>query len=237
MIRVSLILITALAALLLGADPASAQALSLDFGGSEGSVTGRLLQLLALLTVLSLAPSILLMVTSFTRIVIVLSFLRSAIGLQQTPPNTVLISLALFMFLRHVRFVYVFFLVTPLIVVQLVAAFVFYDRVWETVTRRLSNAVAGEMASDAAIPERFEYRDIDRFPGVPVGPGALRDGQPVLGAVVLHLLAEVTRGLFGQLPGLNLVIYGSVLVLIVMFMPRGLACAGRRWQEWRGRRG
>jgi flagellar biosynthesis protein FliP len=83
--------------LLFWADPALAQNLSLDFGGSEGTVTGRLLQLLALLTILSLAPSILLMVTSFTRIVIVLSFLRSAIGLQQTPPNTVLISLALFL--------------------------------------------------------------------------------------------------------------------------------------------
>ena len=47
-----------------------------------------------LVTVLSLAPSILVMVTSFTRIVIVLSFLRTAIGLQQTPPNSVLVGLA-----------------------------------------------------------------------------------------------------------------------------------------------
>ena len=61
---------------------------------------------------------------------------------------------------------------------------------------------------------------------------------PVLGAAVLHVLAEVTRNLFGKLPGLNMVIYGSVLVLIVMFMPRGLAGAGgsvRGW--WRGGRG
>ena len=50
-----------------------------------------------LVTVLSLAPSILVMVTSFTRIVIVLSFLRTAIGLQQTPPNSVLVGLALFL--------------------------------------------------------------------------------------------------------------------------------------------
>ena len=46
---------------------------------------------------------------------------------------------------------------------------------------------------------------------------------PVAGAVLLHLLADVTRNLFGQLPGFNMVIYGSVLVLIVMFAPRGLA--------------
>jgi flagellar biosynthetic protein FliP len=56
-----------------------------------------MVQLLVLLGVLSLAPSIIVMVTSFTRIVVVLSFLRSAIGLQQTPPNAVLISLALFL--------------------------------------------------------------------------------------------------------------------------------------------
>jgi branched-chain amino acid transport system permease protein len=60
----------------------------------------------------------------------------------------------------------------------------------------------------------------------------------VLGAAMLHALAEGTRNLFGNLPGLNLVIYGSVLVLIVMFMPRGLAGVStslRAW--WRAGRG
>jgi branched-chain amino acid transport system permease protein len=49
---------------------------------------------------------------------------------------------------------------------------------------------------------------------------------PVLGALVLHVLADLTRNLFGQLPGINMVIYGVVLVLIVMFMPRGIAGTG-----------
>jgi flagellar biosynthetic protein FliP len=76
--------------------PAAAQSLSIDLG--EGTTTtGRIVQMLALLTVLSLAPSIIIMVTSFTRIVVVLAFLRSAIGTQQTPPNTVIVSLALFL--------------------------------------------------------------------------------------------------------------------------------------------
>lgn len=76
--------------------PAAAQSLSLDLG--EGTTTtARIVQLIALLTVLSLAPSIIIMVTSFTRIVVVLAFLRSAIGTQQTPPNTVIVSLALFL--------------------------------------------------------------------------------------------------------------------------------------------
>ncbi len=74
---------------------AAAQALSLDLG-QGGSTTSTIVQLIALITVLSLAPSLLIMVTSFTRIVIVLSFLRTALGTQQTPPNQVLISLALF---------------------------------------------------------------------------------------------------------------------------------------------
>ena len=86
----------ALACLLLAA-PAAAQTLSLDLGAETGSASGRLIQLIALITVLSLAPSILVMMTSFTRIVVVLSFLRSALGIQQTPPNSVLISLALFL--------------------------------------------------------------------------------------------------------------------------------------------
>jgi len=76
-------------------DNAMAQALSLDLG-QGGSTTSTIVQLIALITVLSLAPSLLIMVTSFTRIVIVLSFLRTALGTQQTPPNQVLISLALF---------------------------------------------------------------------------------------------------------------------------------------------
>lgn len=55
------------------------------------------LQLLFILTILTLAPSILIMMTSFTRIIIVLSFIRNALGLQQTPPNQVIIGLALFL--------------------------------------------------------------------------------------------------------------------------------------------
>ena len=75
---------------------AEAQNFNLDFGDG-GSTTARVVQFIALLTLLSLAPSIIVMVTSFTRIVVVLAFLRSAIGTQQTPPNTVLVSLALFL--------------------------------------------------------------------------------------------------------------------------------------------
>ena len=82
---------------LLVAGSAQAQSINVDLGQPGASVSGQILRLVLLVTVLSLAPSILIMVTSFTRIVIVLSFLRTAIGLQQTPPNSVLVGLALFL--------------------------------------------------------------------------------------------------------------------------------------------
>jgi flagellar biosynthetic protein FliP len=89
----------ALLALLLMAGAASAQTPSLAdlLPAGSASATGRIVQLFALLTVLSIAPGLLVMVTSFTRFAIALSFLRSGLGMPSTPANIVLISLSLFM--------------------------------------------------------------------------------------------------------------------------------------------
>jgi len=109
----------------------------------------------------------------------------------------------------------------------------------------LSAAFMG--AGGAFYVQVFQYID----PGLAFGPvssvealvAAIVGGMgtlwgPVLGAAVLHLLGELTRNLFGQLPGLNMIVYGSVLVLIVMFVPRGLSGAGRNLRDvLRGRRG
>ena len=94
----------------------------------------------------------------------------------------------------------------------------------------LSAALMG--AGGAFYVQVFQYID----PGIAYGPGtsvealvaAIVGGMgtlwgPMLGALALHLLADLTRNLFGQLPGINMVIYGVVLVLIMMFMPRGVA--------------
>ena len=90
-----------LALVLLLASTVAAAAQLPDLGNlipqGQGSASGRIVQLIALLTVLSIAPSLLIMVTSFTRFIVALSFLRSGLGLQSTPANLVLISLALFM--------------------------------------------------------------------------------------------------------------------------------------------
>lgn len=82
--------------------PFSAPRVELTVGGGEGDWVG-LLRILGLLTVLAVAPGIVLTMTSFTRIVIVFSFLRQALGTQQSPPNQVLLALALFMtvFIMH----------------------------------------------------------------------------------------------------------------------------------------
>ncbi len=89
-----LILLTLAATVLPSA--AAAQTLTLDLGDG-GGFSSRIIQLVMLMTVLSLAPSILIMMTSFIRIVVVLSLLRTAIGVQQSPPNPVIMSLALFL--------------------------------------------------------------------------------------------------------------------------------------------
>jgi len=78
--------------------PALAQNVSLNLGdASTGTATARIFSVLALITILSLAPSIVIMMTSFTRLIVVFSITRSALATNATPPNMVLISLALFM--------------------------------------------------------------------------------------------------------------------------------------------
>jgi branched-chain amino acid transport system permease protein len=107
----------------------------------------------------------------------------------------------------------------------------------------LSAALMG--AAGAFYVQVFQYID----PGIAYGAhtsvealvGAIVGGMgtlwgPILGALALHILADLTRNLFGQLPGINMVIYGSVLVLMVMFAPRGLAGVGRSVRElWKGK--
>jgi branched-chain amino acid transport system permease protein len=107
----------------------------------------------------------------------------------------------------------------------------------------LSGALMG--AGGAFYVQVFQYID----PGIAYGPGtsvealvaAIVGGMgtlwgPVLGALALHLLGDFTRNLFGQLPGINMVIYGVVLVLIMMFLPRGVAGIGipLRWRRRSG---
>ena len=84
-------------AMLATAGTAQAQSVSFNLGSGGESLTTNVVGILALTSVLAIAPGILMVGTSFTRLVIVLSLLRTALGLQQTPPNSVIVSLALFL--------------------------------------------------------------------------------------------------------------------------------------------
>jgi len=128
-----------LAVVLLLASTVAAAAQLPDLGSlipsGQGSASGRIVQLIALLTVLSIAPSLLIMVTSFTRFIVALSFLRSGLGLQSTPANLVLISLALFM---------TFYVMAPT-----------FDRAWTTGIQPLMKNEIGEEEAYGRITAPF----------------------------------------------------------------------------------
>jgi flagellar biosynthetic protein FliP len=139
-------MLAAMAALLLPGD-ALAQSVSIDLGAGQPATTARLVQLTALVGLLSLAPSLLVMMTAFGRIVIVLALLRSAIGAPSIPPNPVLIGLALFLTL---------FVMEPVL-----------QAAWTTGIQPMSEGRIGELAGLQAAAEPFrrfmaaQVRDAD----------------------------------------------------------------------------
>jgi flagellar biosynthetic protein FliP len=99
----------------------------------SGTAAGRIIQLVALLTVLSVAPGLLVMVTSFTRFAVALSFLRSGMGLQSTPANLILLSLSLFM---------TFYVMAPT-----------FDKAWDTGLKPLMD---NSLSEQEALPKIIE---------------------------------------------------------------------------------
>ena len=125
---------------------AGADDFQLNISSNTGSASlSSTLQILLILTVISIAPSILIMVTSFTRIIIILHFTRSALGTQTTPPNQVLIGLALFL---------TFFIMSPVITQVNTTAVIPYQ--------------SGEITQDEAIEKgllpirNFMYKQTNR---------------------------------------------------------------------------
>ena len=125
-------LATLLAATLLAVGAAHAQTPDLNglIPPNGGTATGRIVQVVGLLTVLSIAPGLLVMVTSFTRFAIAFSFLRSGLGLQTTPANLILVSLSLFM---------TFYVMAPT-----------FDRAWQGGLKPL---IDNQMSEDDAFPK------------------------------------------------------------------------------------
>ena len=183
--------------------------MTLDLGtGLGGGETGRLLQLVALITVLSLAPSILIMTTSFTRIVIVLSLLRSAMGVQQTPPNTVMISLALFM--------------TAFIMMPTFEA-IYEDAVVPLVAEEITEGEAFELAT---IPVRefmlTHTRDQDLALFMDLSKsGELAEGEaaPMIALIPAFMISELRRAFeIGFLMFLPFIIIDMTIASVLMSM-------------------
>lgn len=205
------ILPTVLIALALGlaADPATAQTVQFDLGSeTDGSSVNRIIQLVALITILSLAPSILVMLTSFTRIIVVLSFLRSALGIQQTPPNSVLISLALFL---------TAFIMMPTL-----------EQIYDTAIRPLVAEEIGQMdAVDKATEpvrnfmlEHVREQDLKLFMDIAkTGPVATPQETPLRSLIPAFMISELRRAFeIGFLLFLPFIIIDMVVASILMSM-------------------
>jgi len=202
-----------LALLLPGA--AYAQSFSVDLGHSnDPGATAHLVQITALFTVLSLAPSLLVMVTAFTRIVVVLSLLRGALGAQGTPPNMVLIGLSLFL---------TFFVMQPA-----------FDQAWTQAIVPMQQGKLGElealqkavepfrafMAANARPTDLSLFQDIGHLP-----PAADPTHPPWRALIPAFMVGELRRafemGFLLYLPFtiIDLVVASVLMSLGMMMLP------------------
>jgi len=174
-----------------------------------GAASGRIVQLVALMTVLSLAPGLLMMVTSFTRFVIALSFLRSGLGLQSTPANLVLISLSLFM---------TFFVMAPT-----------FDRARKDGIKPMMDNTLSEEQAFPKIAEPFRTfmlaqvreKDIKLFEDLSHGAFVTRDRASVDLRVLIpaFMISELRRGFeMGFLIALPFLVIDMIVATLTMSM-------------------
>jgi len=203
--------IAAAAALLL---PAAGHAQQLDLGAianqAAGTNAGTIMQLFGLLTVLSLAPGILIMVTSFTRFIIAFSVLRAGMGLQTTPANIILVSLALFM---------TFYVMTPT-----------FDQAWNNGVQPLVNHQITEQVALQRIADPFRAfmlknvrpKDFDLFADLARERGQAipsRDHVDLRILVPAFMISEIRRGFeIGFLIVLPFLVIDLVVATITMSM-------------------
>ncbi len=195
--------------------PATAQTVPglsdlLDQAGGAAA-TGRIVQMIALLTVLSVAPGLLIMVTSFTRFVVAFSFLRSGLGLQSTPANLVLISLSLFM---------TFYVMGPT-----------FDRAWKEGIRPLTENQITEQEALARTVEPFRAfmlsqvrpKDLDTFANLAIETGQTASTDPktieLRILIPAFMISELRRGFeIGFLIVLPFLVIDMVVATLVMSM-------------------
>jgi flagellar biosynthesis protein FliP len=198
--------------LLLAATPADAQTLDLGgfAGGMEGSTVGYIIQMFGLLTVLSLAPGIMIMVTSFTRFIIAFSILRAGMGLPTTPANLILVSLALFM---------TFYVMAPT-----------FDRAWNEGVQPLINEEISQEEAVQRISEPFRdfminnvrEKDFDLFADLARERGHMdvsAENADLRVLIPAFMVSEIRRGFeIGFLIVLPFLVIDLIVATITMSM-------------------
>jgi flagellar biosynthetic protein FliP len=198
-------------ALILPVSTASAQTVDLGtlIPSGGASVTARIIQMVAILTVLSVAPGLLIMVTSFTRFIVALSFLRSGLGVQGAPANLVLISLSLFM---------TFFVMAPT-----------FDRAWQNGLKPLmDNTINQQQAYDAITQPFREFmlaqvreKDIALFQDLSKGNFQIKDRTTVDLRILIpaFMISELRRGFeIGFLIVLPFLVIDMIVAALTMSM-------------------
>ena len=203
----------ALAALALTLTAGAAAAQTVDLGqlipSGGATATARIIQMVAILTVLSVAPGLLIMVTSFTRFTVALSFLRSGLGLQSVPANLVLISLSLFM---------TFFVMAPT-----------FDKAWQNGLRPLMDNAISQQEAYVAITQPFRdfmlsqvrEKDIALFEDLAKGSIEIRDRQTVDLRILIpaFMISELRRGFeIGFLIILPFLVIDMIVAALTMSM-------------------
>jgi flagellar biosynthetic protein FliP len=198
-------------ALLAANYPAAAQSVDLNSLVPAGGATasGRIIELVAILTVLSVAPGLLIMVTSFTRFIVALSFLRSGLGLQSAPANLVLISLSLFM---------TFFVMAPT-----------FDQAWQKGLKPLMDNQISQQDALAAVSEPFREfmlsqvreKDMALFEGLSKGRFEVTDRSKADLRLLIpaFMISELRRGFeIGFLIVLPFLVIDMIVATLTMSM-------------------
>lgn len=194
------------------ATTAAAMAQQLDLGAlgnADGTTIGYIIQMFGLVTVLSVAPGILIMVTSFTRFIIAFSILRAGIGLQTTPANLILISLSLFM---------TFYVMAPT-----------FDQAWNNGVRPLMNNEINETVALERIADPFRTfmlkhvrdKDFDLFADLARERGQTVENQTVDLRILVpaFMISEIRRGFeIGFLIVLPFLVIDLIVATITMAM-------------------
>jgi flagellar biosynthetic protein FliP len=192
---------------------AGAAAQTVDLGAllpnGGGSATARIIQMVAILTVLSVAPGLLIMVTSFTRFIVALSFLRSGLGLQSTPANLVLISLSLFM---------TFFVMSPT-----------FDRAWQNGVKPLMDNTISQQEAYVAVTQPFREfmlaqvrdKDLNLFEDLSKGNFQIKDRSTIDLRLLVpaFMISELRRGFeIGFLIILPFLVIDMIVATLTMAM-------------------